>query len=169
MRLKNSILYIDTLTSISAIINNKIFEESARRYFGFIGQDRNYTSMISTGSIEYINNKDLAETIHLYYGRTYDLIKDVANQDEMYYNDIGKYIHSKYRLESLRISEKDSTFQFIYNKKILKKISIDQTIRNFLLQKKWVNLWYLKTVNILFRRNKELKKLIELELKKNNS
>ena len=59
--------YIDSLTNNDIIPTNKIVEWGTMRYFGFLGQDRNYNSMISTGSIEFINNKELAATIHLYY------------------------------------------------------------------------------------------------------
>ena len=52
--------YIDSLTNNDIIPTNKIVEWGAMRYFGFLGQDRNYNSMISTGSIEFINNKELA-------------------------------------------------------------------------------------------------------------
>jgi len=155
--------YIDSLTNNDIIPTNKMVEWGAMRYFGFLGQDRNYNSMISTGSIEFINNKELAATIHLYYGRRYDLMKDAAEQDEKYYNDIVKYLNSNFNVDNLKLGENDF-YNFIYSPLVLKKISADKTLRNMLLQKKWSNHWYTRTMNEALKESNKLKQLIEIEI-----
>jgi hypothetical protein len=162
-RLNETIAYVDSLTNNDIITTNKMVESGAMRYFGFLGQDRNYNSMISTGSIEFINNKELAATIHLYYGLRYDLMKDAAEQDEKYYNEIVKYINSNFNVDNLKLNEYDF-YDFIYSPLVLKKISADKTLRNMLLQKKWSNHWYTRTMNQSLKELNKLKQLIEIEL-----
>ena len=162
-RMNHTQANIDSLSNKNIIPTNKMLESGARRYFGFVGQDRNYNSMISTGSIEFIGNKDLTEIIHLYYGRNYDLMKDFSQQDEKYFNDIEKYINSNFEADNLKLTEYDY-YNFIYSPSILKKIGEDKTLRNMLLQKKWSNHWYIKQMSGALQRLDKLKKLIEIEL-----
>ena len=154
---------IDSLTNKNIIPTNKMLESGARRYYGFVGQDRNYNSMISTGSIEFISNKDLTEIIHLYYGRSYDLMKDFSQQDEKYFNDIEKYLNSNFDADHLKLNEYDF-YNFIYSTLELKKIGTDKTLRNMLLQKKWSNHWYIREMSMSLETIDKLKQLIEIEI-----
>ena len=161
--IKRTSLYIDSITDNHSFISSKIFERGVKRYFGFIGQDRNYNSMISTGSIEFIENKDLEETIHLYYTRNYDLMKDFAQQDEKYFNELEKYINSKYDVDILEF-DKNGYYNFIYDESVLKKMASDKTLRTLLLQKKWSNHVYIRQMNNSLERIARLKELIDSEL-----
>ena len=154
---------IDSLTNKNIIPTNKMVESGARRYFGFVGQDRNYNSMISTGSIEFISNKDLTEIIHLYYGRRYDLMKDFSQQDEKYFNDIEKHLNSNFEADHLKLNEYNF-YNFIYSPSILKKIGADKTLRNMLFQKKWSNHWYIREMSKSLETLDRLKQLIEAEI-----
>ena len=162
-RMKGTQANIDSLINKNIIPTNKMVESGAMSYFGFLGQDRNYNSMISTGSIEFIINKELAATIHLYYGLRYDLMKDAAEQDEKYYNDIVKYINSNFNVDDLKLNE-NNFYNFIYSPLVLKKITADKTLRNMLLQKKWSNHWYIRTMSEALKESNKLKQLIKIEL-----
>ena len=135
------------------MINNGV-----KRYWGFIGQDRNYNSMLSTGSIEYIGNYVLQEKIHDYYITEYNLLKDFAKQDEKHFNEIEKYMNSKFKVDYVE------DFMFVYNELTINKIVLDEILRNMYMQKQWSNDGYLFFLNRTLDLNSELKKLIELEL-----
>ena len=58
-RIERVIKSIDSIHNNSAGINTKTIHNSSRNYFGFVGSDRNYNSMVSTGAIEFIKNEEL--------------------------------------------------------------------------------------------------------------
>ena len=62
-RVDYGIKHIDSIHDKSAGINANTIHNSTRNYFGFVGSDRNYNSMVSTGAIEFIKNKELQEII----------------------------------------------------------------------------------------------------------
>ena len=90
-------------------------------------------------------------------------MKDTAEQDEKYYNDIVKYLNSNFNVDNLKLGENDF-YNFIYSPLVLKKISADKTLRNMLLQKKWSNHWYTRTMNEALKESNKLKQLIEIEI-----
>ena len=49
---------IDSINYNIAGINAQTIHNSSRNYFGFVGSDRNYNSMVSTGAIEFIKNEE---------------------------------------------------------------------------------------------------------------
>ena len=62
IRTKNIDTLLDTRFQNSSINVNT----GAKRYFGFLGNDSNYNSMVSTASLEYINDKKLFRLINRY-------------------------------------------------------------------------------------------------------
>ncbi len=84
MRTKN----IDTLLDIRFQNSSSNVNKGSKRYFGFLGNDSNYNSMVSTGSLEYINDKKLFRLINRYYSSHYDLMEDMSGQDENNYNEL---------------------------------------------------------------------------------
>ena len=44
--------------------------------------------MVSTGSLEYINDKKLFRLINRYYSSHYDIMEDMSGQDENNYNEL---------------------------------------------------------------------------------
>ena len=75
------------LTDGVRVTNENIFW-TMRRYFNFQGSDKNFNSMVSTGSIEFIESKELSIAIQNYYGSTYELLRDFSYQDRNYFDDM---------------------------------------------------------------------------------
>ena len=93
------------------LISNKVFNE-LMRYFGFVGNDTNYKSMISTGSIEYIENKRLFEQLNRYYSWNYSVLKDQAKQDEMMFWKFSNLVEENHLIDSITSLNKDSQYLF---------------------------------------------------------
>lgn len=53
-----------------------------RRYYGFTGNDSNYRALVSTGSLEVIDNKSLFKNINNYYMTNYKLLNQGADRDQ---------------------------------------------------------------------------------------
>ena len=53
-----------------------------RRYYGFTGNDSNYKALVSTGSLEVIDNKSLFKNINNYYMTNYKLLNQGADRDQ---------------------------------------------------------------------------------------
>ena len=92
------------------LISNKVFNE-LMRYFGFVGNDTNYKSMISTGSIEYIENKRLFEQLNRYYSWNYSVLKDQAKQDEMMFWKFSNLVEENHLIDSITSLNKDSLYK----------------------------------------------------------
>ena len=157
-QIKERSLIIDSIIDPKFKISNEMINNGVKRYWGFIGQDRNYNSMLSTGSIEYIGNYVLQEKIHDYYITEYNLLKDFAQQDEKHFNEIEKYMNSKFKVDYVE------DFMFVYDELTINKIVLDEILRNMYMQKQWSNDGYLFFLNRTLDLNSELKKLIDLEL-----
>ena len=157
-QIKERSLIIDSIIDPKFKISNEMINNGVKRYWGFIGQDRNYNSMLSTGSIEYIGDYVLQEKIHDYYITEYNLLKDFAHQDEKHFNEIEKYMNSKFKVDYVE------DFMFIYNELTINKIVLDEILRNMYMQKQWSNDGYLFFLNRTLDLNSELNELIELEL-----
>ena len=115
-QIKKRSLIIDSIIDPKFKISNEMINNGVKRFWGFIGQDRNYNSMLSTGSIEYIGNYVLQEKIHDYYITEYNLLKDFAKQDEKHFNEIEKYMNSNFKVDYVE------DFMFVYNELTINKI-----------------------------------------------
>ena len=146
------------------LISNKVFNE-LMRYFGFVGNDTNYKSMISTGSIEYIENKRLFEQLNRYYSWNYSVLKDQAKQDEMMFWKFSNLVEENHLIDSIISLNKDSLYKKFYlSPKTLQDIKNDREIRNQLNMKIFIiNLFKLFAEDSIKKIN-ELKTLIDLEL-----
>ena len=113
-RIERVIKSIDSIHNNSAGINAKTIHNSSRNYFSFVGSDRNYNSMVSTGAIEFIKNEELQEKINLYYDMIYSFLIDASKQDEKVYNEISKYLSTQYTTEDL-ILKSDGFFKYVYS------------------------------------------------------
>ena len=56
--------------------------------------------MVSTGAIEYIENKLLSDEIHNYYGESYGYLNDASIQDREMFNDMVNYLNNTYKVIS---------------------------------------------------------------------
>jgi len=166
---------IDTILDLNLECNaNKL--NSVRSYFGFLPQNRNFNSMVSTGAIEYIENNDLFDLINTYYSTQYSLLADMANQDEKNYNIISEHINKAITVRTSDLREyyfedntiflkRDSVYDFIYKAKDFKKIRSDDWFISILSSQKWTIRAYLNATKKALAVNKELKELIDSELK----
>ena len=167
-RVKN----IDSILDKEVKNKNEFVSGGARRYFGFIGQDSNYKSMISTGSIEYINSKKLFNLINQYYGRDYDLLKDYSEQDEKNFNDVNDYLNDNFFINSSKLIETspnewgyDSIYNINYDNNALQKMQFDKKLINRLINQRWIMRIYLIQLKLEIEKIRELNKLIDRELK----
>ena len=162
-RIERVIKSIDSIHDKSVGINTKTFHLVTRSYFGFVGSDRNYNSMVSTGAIEFIKNKELQELINLYYDRNYSILIDASEQDEKIYNEIAKYMTTQYTVESFsRMS--NGFLQYVYSDYDLKKMQKDGVLKNLLFDKKYNNTWYIRVMKSTIDKSNELEELINQEL-----
>ena len=167
-RVKN----IDSILDKGVKNKNEFVSGGARRYFGFIGQDSNYKSMISTGSIEYINSKKLFKSVNQYYGRDYDLLKDYSEQDEENFNDVNRYLNDNFFVNSSKLIEissnewgYDSLYNINYDNNTLQKMQFDKKFINKLINQRWMMRIYLIQLKLDIEKIRELNILIDNELK----
>lgn len=167
-RVKN----IDSILDKEVKNKNEFVSGGARRYFGFIGQDSNYRSMISTGSIEYINSKKLFKSVNQYYGRDYDLLKDYSEQDEENFNDVNHYLNDNFFVNSSKLIEissnewgYDSLYNINYDNNTLQKMQFDKKFINKLINQRWMMRIYLIQLKLDIEKIRELNILIDNELK----
>tara|TARA_B100001057_G_scaffold330789_1_gene331093 strand:+ start:116 stop:808 length:693 start_codon:yes stop_codon:yes gene_type:complete len=162
-RIESVIKSIDSIHDKSAGINANTIHNSTRNYFGFVGSDRNYNSMVSTGAIEFIKNKELQELINLYYDRNYSFLIDASEQDEKVYNEISKHLTTKYTTEGIkRVS--NGSLQYVYIEDDFKKMQKDRVLKNLLFDKKYNNTWYIRVMKATINRSNKLEELINQEL-----
>ncbi|RPG66388.1 MAG: hypothetical protein CBC02_004705 [Flavobacteriaceae bacterium TMED42] len=162
-RIERVIKSIDSIHNNSAGINTKTIHNSSRNYFGFVGSDRNYNSMVSTGAIEFIKNEELQEKINLYYDRIYSFLIDASKQDEKVYNEISKYLSTQYTTEDL-ILKSDGFFKYVYSESEFKKMQKDKVLKNLLFDKKFNNKGYIMVMKLAIDRSNKLEELIKQEL-----
>ena len=162
-RIESVIKSIDSIHNNIAGINAKTIHNSSRNYFGFVGSDRNYNSMVSTGAIEFIKNEELQEKINLYYDRYYSMLIDASEQDEKIYNDISKYLSTQYITEDLKLVP-NGFFGYVYSEGDYKKMQNDGVLKNLLFDKKYNNNWYIRLMKATIDRSNKLEELINQEL-----
>ena len=169
-RVKN----IDSILNTEVENKNDFISRGVKRYYGFIGQDSNYKSMISTGSIEYISSKKLFNLINQYYGRDYDLLADYSEQDENNFNDINNYINDNFFINSsnlVGVSNRwgyDSLYNINYDNSTLQKMKFDKKLINRLINQRWMIRIYLTQLKLEIQTIRELNKFIDVELNENN-
>ena len=166
---------LDTIFEPSAVIKPSTIN-GVRGYFGYIPQDRNFNSMVSTGAVEYIINKDLFNLIHTYYTTHSILLNDMAGQDEKNYNLITDHLNDKYYVKALRMREdtnlrnplflkRDSFYVYDYNIESLRGMKMDKKLLSILGSQRIAARFYLNATKKALAVNKELKELIDSELK----
>ena len=139
---------------------------SIRRYYNFIGQDRNFNSMVSTGAIEYIENKLLSDEIHNYYGEFYGYLNDASIQDREMFNDMVNYLNNTYKvISSEKLNLNPEIDVLVYSNKSLSQMKDDDIIISKLYHKKWMSNFYIKLFENALKINEKLSSLIDEELK----
>ena len=106
--------------------------------------------MVSTGSIEFIESKELSIAIQNYYGSTYELLRDFSYQDRNYFDDMVDYLGNNYLVKSsefitvLNDAKNDSMKlkSLIYDSKSLLEMKNDRIIISKLYHKQWMSNFY---------------------------
>ena len=74
---------------------------SLMTYWGFLGQDSNYKSLISTGAIEYIKSDSLALRLSNYYEIEYTALRGESKSYNKLYLDLMAFMKENYRVNSM--------------------------------------------------------------------
>ena len=159
------------LTDGVRVTNENIFW-TMRRYFNFQGSDKNFNSMVSTGSVEFIESKELSIAIQNYYGSTYELLRDFSYQDRNYFDDMVDYLGNNYLVKSsefitvLNDAKNDSMKlkSLIYDSKSLLEMKSDRIIISKLYHKQWMSNFYKNLMKSSLKKNENLVLLIKKEL-----
>ena len=154
---------------LSGQVSNKSINQILGTY-GFLGIDSNYKSLVSTGAIEFINDKLLIKELTSYYEINYSMLNDLSEQYKHFYLDIFDFMTSNYPIESMNkitIVEdilEHGNLNFKYSKKILSKLREDFEIQNHVYSLKRIIIVYIRFYQQAIKRNKKLITLIENEL-----
>ena len=143
--------------------------------YSFTGQNSNYNSLVSTGVIEFINDKALSTELVDYYERRYDMIQDMSEQLKKLYFEFLYFMKLNYPISSMdsigdiENFQEWSTFlkvtQFNFSEKTLNKLNSDSIFRNQVYNIKRVILFYVKFYEDALIVNENLSSLIDNELK----
>ena len=155
-------------------VSNRKLNELMMTY-SFTGQNSNYNSLVSTGVIEFINDKALSTELVDYYERRYDMIQDMSEQlkklyfEFLYFMKLNYPISSMDSIDDIENFQEWSTFlkvtQFNFSEKTLNKLNSDSIFRNQVYNIKRVILFYVKFYEDALIVNENLSSLIDNELK----
>ena len=140
--------------------------------YGFLGIDSNYKSLVSTGAIEYINDKSLIKELTSYYEISYSLLKDISGQYKHFYLDLFDFMSANYPVESMsnltlkdnKIDSAEKSFSLNYDRKTLLKLHKDYEFKNRIYSLKRIVIAFMKFYELGINRNKKLSQLIKQEL-----
>ena len=156
---------------LSGQVSNKSINNILLTY-GFLGIDSNYKSLVSTGAIEYINNKSLVKELTSYYEIDYSLLNDISGQYKHFYYGMFEFMLANYPTESMnkliltdnKIDFTNKPLELQYDKQSLLKLYNDSEFRSRVYSLKRIVIVYIGFYQQAFDRNKKLSSLIENEL-----
>jgi hypothetical protein len=166
---------IDTILNPKYDLSSKTVNAGAKRYFGFLGNNSNYKSMVSSGALEFIGDSNLFELLNRYYSSHYDIMMDMSDQDENNYNQMIEFLSNNYlsstgdlfvikNTKADLYNKIDSLYPVTYDQKSLKRMKSDRVFVSRVNHQKStarinVNL-FLRAINV----NEELQVLIQKEI-----
>ncbi|MDA9669496.1 hypothetical protein N9T61_00945 [Flavobacteriaceae bacterium] len=113
---------------------------SLMTYRGFLGQDSNYKSLISTGAIEYIKSDSLALRLSNYYEIEYAALLGESKSYNKLYLDLMSFMKENYRVSSMEKVERgmksNGFLSFEYSNSELEKTKRDGELRNYFFELK---------------------------------
>jgi len=136
--------------------------------WGFVGQDANYKSLISTGALEYIEDKALHRELTIYYQNQYAVLEDISNQYKKLYLEFLNFMKMNYPIESMIKLDKETKTSgpivpYGYNDKILKLALNDEIFINHVYEIKRMVFIYAKFYEATLGMQDKLSILIEKE------
>jgi len=157
-------------------LRGEVSNESINRIlltYGFLGIDSNYKSLVSTGAIEYINDKSLIKELTSYYEISYSLLKDISSQYKHFYLDLFDFMTENYPIESMneliliddKINSDGKIASLNYDRKTLLKLHKNYEFKNHVYSLKRIVVVFMSFYEMGIDRNKKLSQLIKQELK----
>ncbi len=148
------------------ITNDKI--SSLMTFWGFLGQDSNYKSLISTGAIEFIETDGLALKLSGYYEGRYTALKGESNSYNLLYLDFMSYMKKNYTVNSMKKVIKGEAsggpLKFNYSTMELNKMKSDSELRNHLFELKRIIHFYATMFENVIESANALSNNIKIEL-----
>ena len=158
---------------IEDVLDGKITNEnisSLMTYWGFLGQDSNYKSLISTGAIEYIKSDSLALRLSNYYEIEYTALLGESKSYNKLYLDLMSFMKENYRVSSMEKVERgmksNGFLSFEYSNSELEKMKRDGELRNYFFELKRVIYLYARMFEGAMSTTDNLSKYIRIELDK---
>ena len=143
---------------------------SLMTYWGFLGQNSNYKSLISTGAIEYIKSDSLALRLSNYYEIEYTALLGESKSYNKLYLDLMLFMKEKYRVSSMEKVERgmksNGFLSFEYSNSELEKMKRDGELRNYFFELKRVIYLYARMFEGAMSTTDILSEYIRFELDK---
>ena len=158
---------------IEDVLDGKITNEnisSLMTYWGFLGQDSNYKSFISTGAIEYIKSDSLALRLSNYYEIEYTALLGESKSYNKLYLDLMSFMKENYRVSSMEKVERgmksNGFLSFEYSNSELEKMKRDSELRNYFFELKRIIYLYARMFEGAMSTTDRLSESIRIELDK---
>jgi hypothetical protein len=135
-----------------------------RRYYGFTGNDSNYRALVSTGSLEMIDNKLLFKNINNYYTTNYKLLNQGAGRDQELFMKFIDYTEKKYKIDSVSNFINNAFFKVNYSKNELKKMANDEVMKSLLINQMWLIREYNNFHKVALDKINKIDSLIRIEI-----
>ena len=139
-------------------------------YWGFLGQDSNYKSFISTGAIEYIKSDSLALRLSNYYEIEYTALLGESKSYNKLYLDLMSFMKENYRVSSMEKVERgmksNGFLSFEYSNSELEKMKRDGELRNYFFELKRIIYLYARMFEGAMSTTDRLSESIRIELDK---
>ena len=143
---------------------------SLMTYWGFLGQDSNYKSLISTGAIEYIKSDSLALRLSNYYEIEYTALLGESKSYNKLYLDLMSFMKEKYRVTSMEKVERgmksNGFLSFEYSNSELEKMKRDGELRNYFFELKRIIYLHARMFEGAMSTTDRLSEYIRIELDK---
>ena len=162
-----------TETFLNGQVSNNSLNQIMLTY-GFVGQNSNYKSLVSTGVIEFINESSLSKELASYYEMRYSMLEDISGQYKELYLEFLSFMRSAYPVESIQnINLVDDKIDFNNFRKItsfnykpttLNNLNLDFKFRNHLYDLRKIKIYYAGFFEAAIIQNSKLSSLISEEL-----
>jgi hypothetical protein len=161
-------------TFLDGRVSNKSLNQIMLTY-GFVGQNTNYKSLVSTGVIEFINENSLSKELANYYEMRYSMLEDISGQYKELYLEFLSFMRHGYPVESIQninlVDDKidfnsfSKITSFNYKPSTLNNLNLDFKFRNHLYDLRKIKIYYAEFFEAAINQNSKLSFLIHNEIK----
>ena len=154
------------------IQNGKISQEGMNSLlltWDFGGQNPNFKSLISTGALEYVENKSLSSELNYYYENSYGVLGRMGDMYVNLFYKFSNYMILNYPIESMPEISRDKKNDFYFapynfSSKVLTSSLDDFRVRNYAFDMKRIIYANIKFYEEAIFRIEKLEELIKIEL-----